>query len=519
MTKSFIVLILIATLMSLIGLQSFTLFDVDEAVFAQATKEMVRSGDYITPTYNGENRYDKPILFYWLMAIAYKIFGINEFSARLPSAVAGVLLSSSIFLFLRKLIDEKTALFAGVSFTLSIYYLTYSHAAVTDMVLTLFISLSLFSFYFAFIGHKKYIYGFYVFSALSFLTKGLIGIIFPFTIAFLFVILTKRLREIRNYINWKALLLFLLIALPWYVAQIIINGEEFIQYFFIKHHFKRYTGVISGHKGPLFYYIPALLIGFFPWIAYLPFSLKGVFESLKRLLKEKIIPNSDQAQVALFAFIWFSLIFLFFSFSTTKLPNYILPSIPALSILIGISIVQVKEKWLRLSNFSIAFIGFLLGAGLIYSKKYLERFGIENPELVLYLSIPLFFLSVLSTIGGLRSRNFFEVKALITAVFLLSLTFKAIPLANKFLQGTLHEFSKYAKEVVPENQRVYVYRLNKPSIVFYSDRKVERLNRKEEIENLQKGEIVIVKTKDLESLCNLDIEIIDRRIDYAIFKR
>lgn len=519
MTKSLIFLILIALFMSFIGLNSFTLFDVDEAVFAQATKEMFQSGNLITPTYNGENRYDKPILFYWLMAVAYKIFGINEFSARLPSAVAGVLLSASIFLFLRKLISEKAAFFAGLSFTLSIYFFAYSHAAVTDMVLTLFISLSLFSFYLSYRVHKQYLYGFYIFSALAFLTKGLIGIIFPFTIASLFLLLTKGFKGLWDYVNWKAFVLFLLISLPWYVAQITINGYEFIEYFFIKHHFTRYTGVISGHKGPLFYYIPVLLIGFFPWIVYLPFSLKGVFESLKRLLKERIIPNPDQAQVALFAFIWFSFIFLFFSFSTTKLPNYILPSIPAISIIVGIGITQVENRWLKFSNLSIFLLGLLISFALIYSRKYLERFGIENSELIIYLTIPLFLLSLISLIGVFKNLNLIEFQALFTALFILALTIIALPLANNFLQGTLHKYSLYAKQIVPENHRVYVYRLNKPSIVFYSDRKVERLKGKEDLDNLKKGEIVILKTKDLEALSNLDIEILDKRKDYAIIKR
>lgn len=241
-------IIFIALFLALFRLSSVTLFDVDEAVFAEATKEMLQSGNWITPTYNDEPRYDKPILFYWLMAISYKIFGINEFSARFPSALAGFILCLSIFIFLNTLNRKREALYAVLCFTFSLYYLVYTHAAVTDMTLTLFISLSLFSFYLAIYKAQKYIYGFYIFSALAFLTKGLIGIVFPFSIAGIYMIFMERLKGIRRIFNFKAFIVFLLISLPWYVAQIAVNGKEFIQQFFIKHHFMRYTEVISGHK-------------------------------------------------------------------------------------------------------------------------------------------------------------------------------------------------------------------------------------------------------------------------------
>src|SRR3990172_7269855 len=108
---------------------------------------MVESGDWITPTYNGENRYDKPILFYWLMAVSYKTFGINEFGARFPSALSGFLLCLALFFFVGHFHDKERAFYAALPLTLSLYFLVYSHAAVADMALTLFITLSLFSFF------------------------------------------------------------------------------------------------------------------------------------------------------------------------------------------------------------------------------------------------------------------------------------------------------------------------------------------------------------------------------------
>ena len=152
------------------------------------------------------------------------------------------------------------------------------------MTLTLFISLSLFSFYFS-QGHDEkplYIYGFYLFSALAFLTKGLIGIVFPFGIAITYLFLTERWQGIKKVFNLKGMILFVVVSAPWYLSQYAVNGHEFIYQFFIKHHFKRYLDVISGHKGPFYYYVPVLIAGLFPWSMFLPAGLRNAIKSKDR---------------------------------------------------------------------------------------------------------------------------------------------------------------------------------------------------------------------------------------------
>src|SRR5208283_1116738 len=275
--KYFLPVIITASLLSFFRLGFIPLVDVDEAVFSAATKEMVQTGNWITPTYNGENRYDKPILFYWLMALSYKSFGISNFAARFPSAIAAVCMAFALFLFVRHSHGERRALYAAFAFILSSYFLVYSHTAVTDMVLTLFISLSLFSFYLSTQKTKgqeqMYVCGFYAFSALAFLTKGLIGIVFPFGIALIYLYLTEGKAGIMRIVNLKGMVIFLILSVPWYAAEFSINGREFFEQFFVKHHLQRYAGVISGHSGPIYYYLPVLLLGLFPWAAFLPSGL------------------------------------------------------------------------------------------------------------------------------------------------------------------------------------------------------------------------------------------------------
>ena len=477
-----------ALFVSFFRLGSITLFDVDEAVFAEATKEMVQSGDWITPTYNGENRYDKPILFYWLMAASYKVFGINEFAARFPSALSGMLLCFSLFFFVRQLYDYRKAFYASVSFVLSLYYLAYSHAAVTDMVLTLFISLSLFSFYLSLKKNRRYIYGLYLFSALAFLTKGLIGIVFPFGIAFIYLLITGGLKEMKRGIHIGGIVLFSVVSFPWYIAQYLINGQEFIQQFIIKHHFMRYAGVISGHRGPLYYYIPVIIAGLFPWIVFLPSGVGEIFTKTKSL-KDLRSLDKEGDNHGLFFLIWLGIIFVFFSFSTTKLPNYILPAIPAASILISNGMYMQRESSMkrkfpgilnmreRYANIFIVLVSALAGVAFLLSGKYLSENGISDINWTFGAAFLMFSLSVVGLYGMRKNNNNYGFISIVMVCFLALLLLKALPVANQYLQGTLYKYSLYAKNRLHDDERIIAYRMNNPSIVFYSDHKIIRRQR------------------------------------------
>jgi len=515
MYRLFIPLIILTVFISFFNLGSFTLFDVDEAVFSTATKEMIESGDWITPTYNGENRYDKPILFYWLTAASYKIFGVNEFGARFPSALASTVLIFSIFFFVRRVRDDTYAFYTAIASALSIYFLAYSHAAVTDMSLTLFISLSLFSFYLWIDGettsrtkNNMYLYGFYLFSALAFLTKGLIGIVFPFGIALVYMIVIYGWKGFKNVLSLKGIILFMLISLPWFIAQFALNGQEFVDQFFIKHHFKRYTGVISGHKGPLYYYIPVLIIGLFPWVAFLPAGIRNTW-------KEK-----DKFQI--FAFIWFAFIFVFFSFSTTKLPNYILPALPAISILIASGMTAKDTKWNYVSNIFLATVSLILGIAFFIARGYALDFGIFDVNWLLLLSIITMGMAIVCVYTIITKKQLHMILSILMVLFLSILLIKAVPVASHHLQGTLHNYSLYAKENLDTDSRLIVYDLNNPSIIFYSDRKaIIARNQDELTASLKNGQpaIVITKTKNAESVKQMGFALLDNDKQYALLER
>ncbi|MDA8171677.1 MAG: glycosyltransferase family 39 protein [Nitrospiraceae bacterium] len=530
--------IAVALFIAFLRLGSFTLFDVDEAVFAQASKEMLASGNLVTPTYNGQDRFDKPILIYWLMAASYKAFGVNAFAARFPSAAAAVLLALSIFFFTGLAARDaspwgeaeswqKKAFNAAVCLVLTVFFLVYSHAAVTDMTLTLFITLSLFCFYLAAAkGRGGFIYGFYFFSALAFLTKGLIGVVFPFGIAFLYRLLFLRRvpktagRESVGRV-WSAsgFLLFLAVGLPWYVAEYLATGDEFIRNFFIKQHFVRYMHVISGHTGPFYYYVPVLALGLFPWIAYLPQGVAGAF-------------RQKGSSPGLLAVIWLSFVLVFFSFARTKLPDYVLPAVPAAALLMGSGMSRAcytrygMSGTGRLSNWFIAFAALLMGAGLFLAKGYLLRAGIRAdwPYWIAGIMLLMAAFSAYAALSG-KSQNL--VLALLMICLLSVAVLKAVPAASEYLQGSLYRYSLYARENLRPDGVLIGYKINNPSVVFYSGRRVVGAEDERELRAALSGgseAMIITKTgdaKEVDALIgpSLKLKLLESGGNYSLFEK
>jgi len=282
------------------------LFDVDEAVFSEASREMLETGDWLTPTYNYENRYDKPVLFYWLQAAAFAVLGTHEFAARLPSALAGLGLLLLVYAFVRRLEGEETAFWSTLTLLACIEFSAYSHAAVTDMTLTLFLSLAIFSYMASRAETPRFAHvaGFHLGSALAFLTKGLIGVVFPWGVVFLHGLLRRR-AGFRPFLSPAGLLLFAAVGLPWYVLEFRANGMEFFNELIMKHHVSRFLEVNSGHSGSLLYYLPVLLLGFFPWVFLLPGALRRAFRR----------SGEGEGEAGPIAGLWFVFVVVFFSFS------------------------------------------------------------------------------------------------------------------------------------------------------------------------------------------------------------
>ena len=303
------------------------LWDGDEGMHAATSKDMVLSGDWITPTLNGEKFYDKPVLYNWFVSLSFLVFGFNEFAARLPSALLGTGCVLIVYLLGRSMVGPAVGFLSGVILATSGEHMLLSRVVVHDMALAFFITLSLFFFFRGFKEEqqrKRYFLLFYASAGFAVLAKGPIGMLLPALIIGLFLLVERRLSLLKEVITPWGILLFLVIAAPWYVL-IILKNREYGSYFFIQQNLMNFLSSEARHHGPFYYYLPVLMGGFFPWSCFLPLALLYGFRK-----------GPGKREGVVFLTVWFSIVFLFFSAASSKLDTYILPLFPAVACLAGL---------------------------------------------------------------------------------------------------------------------------------------------------------------------------------------
>jgi len=388
---------------------------------------MVVTGDWITPYFNGETRFDKPPLIYWLMAIGYKLIGVNEWAVRLPSALAAIALTVFCFFTIRYFgfatpaaaknpsIPSNTlrqlwisAWIGGAIAALNLQTLSWARQGVSDMLLSACMGMALFSFFWGYVEEgrgqraegrgdagmqrrgeyffffpfafflcpsNRWYLSFYLFAALAVLTKGPVGIVIPGLIIISFLFYVGKLKEVLQEMGViVGGLIFLAICLPWYVLVTLKNGDAFINSFFGYHNFDRFTSVVNNHSAPWYFYFLILLGLFAPWSIYLPLSIAR----LRFWQRSFWSQQPRQAHLSLFAFFWFIDIFLFFTVSVTKLPSYVLPLIPAAAILVALFWGEQFKQNSQKTNY-----GFLISAIInIVFLILLAGTSLQIPQLI-----------------------------------------------------------------------------------------------------------------------------------------
>ena len=309
----------------------------DEPRYAQVAREMFERGDWVTPTLGGFNWFEKPALLYWLEIASYNLFGVSEFSARFGSALFG--LGTIVILYLLGRHVETTnneqrstdtfSFWIALIAASTVGIIAFSHGASFDIILTFPMTGALVAYYVYDSGGKAvHLVSFYFFVGLALLAKGLVGIVFPIGIVGLYHLLSWRLPS-RNFILslfWGTII-SALVAATWYVPMYLRNGYEFIDQFIIQHHFQRYTSNKYLHPQPFYFFLWVLPLMTIPW---LPFFIAALWRFARRLQSGE---RDDRSNLRLFALAWIALPVLFFSFSGSKLPGYILPAVPATVIL------------------------------------------------------------------------------------------------------------------------------------------------------------------------------------------
>jgi 4-amino-4-deoxy-L-arabinose transferase-like glycosyltransferase len=484
--NSYFWLFLLLVLSFFIPLGYFPLFDLDEGAFSEATREMLVNKDYITTYLNGELRFDKPILIYWLQALSVTVFGINEFAFRLPSALASSVWMLAIFMFARHYISSTVALYSGILFVTTLQISVIAKAAIADGLLNMFIALSMFSIYSYYkYNNKKFIYLTFAFIGLGALTKGPVAIMVPLVVSFLFYLFRKDLKSwFKAVFNPLGILIFVLIAAPWYILEYQAQGQLFIDGFFLKHNLSRFSDAMEGHSGNYFYFIPVLLIGLMPHTGLLLSSLTKVKSYFKNDLE-------------LFLFIWFAFVFFFFSFSNTKLPHYIIYGYTPLFIFMAMVLTRLQSDS-RKSDLLIILPAILVMLLFFSLPELLAGAEIKNSFarsikgdvlrelswMKIPLAIAMAFSILLFFIKSFSAQKKFLLNSLI---FIIVVNFVLVPTVGRIQQQPIVDI---ANIVNAQKLKIVMYKLNMPSYNVYTQSLVEKRKPKA-------GEIVALKKTNL----------------------
>lgn len=330
---------------------------------------MLERHDWITPTLGQIAWLEKPPLYYWQAIIAYKIFGISDWSARLPSAFDTFLLIFAVYWFLRRF-RPTIALDGALICATSAGIVGFSRAASTDMPLTAMFSIALLAWYSWFEGgDKKHLAGFYVFLALAMLAKGPVA---PFLAAAVIGITAAEQKSGKIFFRtlWiPGIAMFCAIGLPWYVL-VQIRNPQFFHEFIIEHNLARFGSNLYHHPEPFWYYIPVTLLGWVPWTI---LAIAAVIWAVRCWRR----PDADSLNS--FLLIWIAVVVAFFSISQSKLPGYVLPALPAGALLVA-QFVHNKSME-QASSRALVLIGGLhaaLAGGLIFCALVVQYLVLQH---------------------------------------------------------------------------------------------------------------------------------------------
>lgn len=450
-----------------LNIYAVPLFDVDEGAFSEATREMFVRGDFISTYLNGVPRYDKPILIYWLQAISITLFGINEFAFRLPSVLAATLWVSVIYSFLKHLRNERKALLATIMMATIPAISLIGKAATADALLNFLLTSSMCLIYLFYTERKKkYLYLVYLTMALGFLTKGPIAVLIPMVVSGIFFGIKREFGVWWRSVSYlPGIALFIVIATPWYVAQYLNEGRAFIEGFFLHHNLDRFQGPLEGHAGSLLYYIPVIVFGVLPYTSVL----------LQSLSRPRSLFKDD---LNLYAGVWFMFVFLFFSFSGTKLPHYIIYAFPALVILMtaGTWTIRTRLWWYlpALAGFLfLLLLPMIIDTALVYIKDPYVHTALADAG---HYFPPVYWIMLIFSLGFVTLCLFYRrinitYGLLICGVLTVGSLSGLATVAGQIIQQPVKDAALYVKK---HDLDVVMWRLTAPSFNVYSERLVRK---------------------------------------------
>ncbi len=450
----------------------------DETRYAEISREMMESGDWVVPHLNGIRYFEKPVLGYWIHAVSIKLLGENAFALRLPSALAAGFSAWMLFFLVRRFAGGPAALLASTVFLTCVEVFMFGVFCVLDSLFSLLVTASVISFFLACMAPNPrarlaYLIGCGIFCGLAFLTKGFLSIVLLLLTIVPFMLWEHRWKDLIKSL-WIPLVFAILMVLPWGI-MIYRRENDFWHYFLWEEHIQRFLSSHAQHARPFWFFIPILLAGVFPWTPLIPLTIDG----LKKRFRE--IPFLR------FSLCWLVFPFLFFSICRGKLGSYIVPCFPPFAILMAVGLLQYSptaktKAFNRILSGSVILIitGSVLFTGIQLFLPRLRIYGQDETWKWILIIIGLVFYAFF--LKGARKPNYRTklVLCCIGPVFLMLIAHFATP--DRFKSGKMPEefLLKYQHRIQPHTILVSDNYLTPAVCWFYQRDDVYIINRKGE---------------------------------------
>jgi 4-amino-4-deoxy-L-arabinose transferase-like glycosyltransferase len=466
---AFLAVLAVSAITFFFGLGRLGFLGPDEPRYAEVAREMFASGDYISTRLCGCLWFEKPVLLYWMSAAGYHLFGVNEFAARLPTALAALATVVLLYVALRRLALPRLALAAALVLSTSGIFVAYARVATPDILLTAAMTAALLAAMLSTNAGVRMRSVYWMLSGLSMglgmLAKGLVVVVLVGAILAGYLLISKQLKSVRWRDCIAGFVVFLAIAGTWYIPVTMRHGWSFIEEFFVRHHFQRYTTNEFGHPQPVYFFLAVALAGTAPWLFFL-IPAAARLRSLKQ-------QTDNRSSLLTLAWVWVVVPILFFSFSESKLPGYILPIFPALAVIIG---VEVEDTWtrnrsraLRVALWMTALA--LAGMGVAF-MVYLHRELVNVSgwrEILVALPLAVALVSVVALAAN-KSRAFIASAAAMVVSLVLASVIVLFPSIRN--EVSLKALSLEAAAALRPGEKIGFYLKKEFAPVFYAEGRV-----------------------------------------------
>jgi 4-amino-4-deoxy-L-arabinose transferase-like glycosyltransferase len=418
----------------LLGLQIVGLVGADEPRYAQVAREMLARHDWVTPVLYGHPWLEKPPLYYWGAMVAYKAAGeVNDVAPRLPSAILSSLLIVFIFVWTRRF-RRGAQLDAALITAASALIIGFGRSASTDMPLAVMFTAAMLCWYGWYAGASRgWLLAFYFFSALGTLAKGPIAIFLAALIIVVFAVLRRDGRLLLRTLWPIGIAFYLVVTMPWFIAVQRAN-PEFFRVFFLQHNLERFATKLYHHPQPFWFYLPVALLALLPWTV---FVVAAVVDAV-RDWRFSVQQPPGQEDFRTYLTLWFLLPIVFFSISQSKLPGYILPAIPAGTILLADFIRRREQDAVKPSMWMVSLHALLCAAmavgALIVPFKLLKQ---SLPRNVIIVAAALAIITILMLWLTLQNQGYRVLRfaTLVPVVIAFALLLRGTAPIINFLQS------------------------------------------------------------------------------------